>query len=719
MATYIDPMDLFQVTNQFLNKAVSIQDTVMKEKARSDLLNMKANLDMESNNFMNDLAQRNDYTNWQQDIEDFIQKQSDTLFKNSRNNYTAKQAQEMLLGYRTNLMQRVDTMRIQAMQQDTLVQNANTRELNKQVFKDQALIDANSETLNAEYANGSRNSASYMTNILATGNEAYSQHYMDIGQSKIDEVLANGGDYADVVNAIMADDTTFKIQALDAQSANPDIVGTDKATYIDVSNNIDKNAVKQNSLKMLSTMYTTKLKAMQDRNENSLANLVVEMDKYETNGDFASAYATAKSGLNTLDKWEGNELDAKIKTQYAQLFKARMKYCEDGGKPGSKGAIDLKNYKFTYTPKLVIDLYKQGRIDSLGISREMYMEKVREEINLINGISDEDKQYLEIQQGTLFKTLERAAVEEIFNGMKDVQKRLKSYTKKFENNPGVLDAVSGFMMNYIGENNVRSLDEKEVCKVLDDAVNVAIGKDPRFNFGDGDYKPNRIGKVFDSLSQKKNDFSYTDNLTGKVVNLGEIEKVQRKTSNSVVALVAQKFDVPEDLKSNFQMKQVFTGDDCTPEFYVVYNCPYTKDDLAMAGTPEEKQKIERELQFKEKFANKKFVGRAVYDKKGNPKDAEVYSYNLDREGNEIKGTETLIGSFNEKQKARKETKQDFANQKKQIAEEKAQEEISKRMDLYYEDPEKFYGTYGIEMRNMDEEQIQNELYYQVTGKRKF
>ena len=28
-------------------------------------------------------------------------------------------------------------------------------------------------------------------------------------------------------------------------------------------------------------------------------------------------------------------------------------------------------------------------------------------------------------------------------------------------------------------------------------------------------------------------------------------------------------------------------------------------------------------------------------------------------------------------------------------------------------------TFGVEMRNMDEEQIQNELYYQVTGRRKF
>lgn len=719
MATYIDPMNLFQVTNNFLNHAANIQDTVMKEKARSDLLNMKANLDMESNNFMNELSQRNDYTNWKQDIEDFIQKQSDTLFKNSRNNYTAKQAQEMLLGYRTNLMQRVDTMRIQAMQQDTLVQNANTRELNKQVFKDQALIDANSETLNAEYANGSRNSASYMTNLLATGNEAYSQHYMDMGESKIDEVLANGGDFAEVQNAIMADDTTFKIQALDAQSANPDIVGTDKATYTDVSNNIDKNAVKQNSLKMLSTMYTTKLKAMQNKNANTLSNFVVDMDKYESNGDFASAYAVAQRGYNLLDKWEGNELDEDRKIQYARLFKAQMKYYKDGGKPGSKGAINLNNYKLTYTPQFFIDQWKTGNIDNLGTAEMMFKQALEKEIDALEGISDQDKQYFKREQGTLFSALRKKALEETFKDMKDVQKRLKSYTKKFEDNPGVQKAVCGFMMNYIGENNVRNLNEKDLCKVLDDTVAVAIGKDDRFTFGEGDYKPDRIGKVFDSLSQKKNDFSYTDDYTGEVVNLGEIEKVQRNASNSVVALVAQKFDVPEDLKSNFQMKQVFTGDDCTPEFYVVYNCPYTKDDLAMASTPEEKQKIERELQFKEKFSNKKFVGRAVYDKKGKPKDAEVYSYNLDREENEIKGTETLIGSFNEKQKDRKEQKKEFDKEQEKLAEEKAQKEVSKRMNLYYEDPEKFYGTFGVEMRNMDEEQIQNELYYQVTGRRKF
>lgn len=417
MAKKYNLSDVFFSGADFAATASNILDRQLKEKAESDLMYMQAQLDSNASAFMNDLAQRNDYQNWQGAVDKFITQQGDRLQKESANAYTAKRAQEMMLRYRGDLEQKVQLQAL-AKHKESI---ATTDELTLQLIRDnsygQERLDKVMVVKNKEYAHGVIDENNLIANGINEATTIFREGAYKNGTDEIDKAITNGGSIEDAIAKLDSFDMPLQLKVLDSSSANPDIYGTDKAIYKDISSSIDKKNIKDNLRPELEKYAKIKLREVQDGNAKKLADIYTLTQQLSG----LDKEAAIKRGQNLLKSFIGtNQLDEDRTKEYARLFNALD---EDLKATGGKmtGASGTKAFKaaISVDPKAFIEAWRRGSFSaeggfsSLYAAKEAYKLTVVDELKKAGKTPEEIEEFLANDNG--YNTLIREGAELIYN----------------------------------------------------------------------------------------------------------------------------------------------------------------------------------------------------------------------------------------------------------------------------------------------------------------
>jgi hypothetical protein len=417
MARNFTLADVFNAGSDFASTVATIQDRQLKEKAETDLLYMQAQVDSAASAFMQDLAQRNDYSNWQKDLDSFISQQGNKLQKESANAYTAKRAQEMMLRYRGELEQKVQLEALAKHKESVATTDERTLQLIRNSASGQERLDKTGQVDDKEFATGVIDENTYvakrMNEATLTANDMYYKKYT----TEIDNAIENGESLESVIARFEKDDIQLEIKVLDSASANPDVLGTDKAVYKDISGSLDKKGIKDKLKPALQQYGKLKLAEVQNGNAKKLADIYA-LCQTSTGNDRA---INIKSGKNLLKTFVGtNKLSEDDTVKYSNLFDALE---DDLNKTGGKmiGSSGTKAFKAAIgvDPKGFIEAWRRGSLSaeggfsSLYAAKEAYKSTVADELKKAGKTPEEIEKFLANDNG--YNTLIREGAETIFN----------------------------------------------------------------------------------------------------------------------------------------------------------------------------------------------------------------------------------------------------------------------------------------------------------------
>ncbi len=477
--------DFTQALYSTTNNVINILDQQMKEKARSDLLNMQANLDIESNRFMLELQNSNDYENWNQRYDEFIKKQGDILQKNSRNQYTATAAKEMLQNYEVNMRKKVETQVFNMGNQDILRKNNDTEKLimgNKGITG-QDKMNQLSNIANREVLRGLINGDQYEAKLKNYGTNLYLDYYGNMGADLIKVAIQNGKSFDWIENQINGDEFNIELKAVAHGRNTIDDYDSGNAQFTDITHTLDKSAIKSEALKSIKQSYNATVKTMQDQNRTELSEMNTRIEALNTYSERLYAYKAALNKLN--NDYQGLALDASVRDHYTSLWKDKIKEIGDTGPSGTSGkpmALDAFYRDNDFTSYM--QRTNEGEFNSTYDALDFYFDDMKEKYMYGNfketiGMTDREKEYYWEQearprlQATILNSRElQNNMQTNFAGLYD---KYKQFTKDFNANPkdysqGSLDYVNGLINDLVLSSNGKTDKaalETQVAKTLD------------------------------------------------------------------------------------------------------------------------------------------------------------------------------------------------------------------------------------------------------------
>lgn len=352
---------LFSTTNT----VVGILDQQMKEKARSDLLNMQANLDIEANRFMNKLQGSSNYENWEQEYNDFIKKQGDLMQKNSRNQYTAKAAQEMLQNYNVNMRKKVENEVFNLRNNDIYLTNQSTKQMYENIYQDQAYIDNASNIDNLNVLQHLISSERYKAELLTNAKKASINHWGKDMVKKINNAIINGTGLQSLIDEIDRDTYRPTVLALDPATTSLEDYQNGNARFIDISNEVDLDMHKEEAKKTLTDTYTLIRSQVQKQNDNKFSEFYSEM----MNPDLSPLQKVnkCKAALYSLEHEYKNELlDGTRRKYWVDAF-SKMSDAfinENSGTSTGSGSSKTESFAayFKYAPENALQDIANGKI---------------------------------------------------------------------------------------------------------------------------------------------------------------------------------------------------------------------------------------------------------------------------------------------------------------------------------------------------------------------
>lgn len=305
--------------------SMNAYDGLMKEKAKSDMFYAQAQLNANTQEFLRDLEQRNDYENYETYAKQFLTKQKNALQKNIKNNYTAELYSQLFTTAENSLNNTIQAARMQKEYEAIGTQNASAIALNNNTLSGQNAIDANNSIINSEYANGMRNSGYTRAAHLKNASESIAKEWTTAADAKIQNIINNGGDFSEVEKLIdeMALNNEYKVMMLSDKYASPEGLKYANAEtgegYVNIGNEIDKKQIAKELKSTLKTKYNAMVNEMQEKNMGTITEW--EVDMFRLSPSEQITFAT--NALMKLDRdFGGNKLSPSQRNQAANIFKA-------------------------------------------------------------------------------------------------------------------------------------------------------------------------------------------------------------------------------------------------------------------------------------------------------------------------------------------------------------------------------------------------------------
>ena len=479
MARNFSLADVFNAGADFASTVATIQDRQLKEKAETDLLYMQAQVDSAASAFMQDLAQRNDYSNWQKDLDSFISQQGNKLQKESANAYTAKRAQEMMLRYRGELEQKVQLEALAKHKENILVTNQHTLDLIRKNFSGQERINKAGVVHDRQYANGSIDETRYHAESVNGANTAQFEYYVSIGSDLFEEALNSGKGISFIEAAIDNDAKQFELKVLTPDSANVESLENGTAKYIDISSSINTQENKRQAKKTVNNAYNSYVNDIQRSNENQLSMQYTKL--MDPNISDTERLTLATQGYTMLEKMKGEQLDPNVRDEYAKKF-SLVKENNGNLLSGSKKSVESFVREMSKTDiNGLIDMYclaaQRGSQSSFGGAENFYTARSA----LQRALSDSGVNPGETSSA--LHVLTDKFCETILNQphLKGAKNRLEAFEKDVYKNrdkwpKDAVDHATGWMLDQLAQSNQSEIDSEDLEKAFDNMLATTYSK---------------------------------------------------------------------------------------------------------------------------------------------------------------------------------------------------------------------------------------------------
>lgn len=479
MARNFTLADVFNAGADFASTVATIQDRQLKEKAETDLLYMQAQVDSAASAFMQDLAQRNDYSNWQKDLDSFISQQGNKLQKESANAYTAKRAQEMMLRYRGELEQKVQLEALAKHKENILVTNQHTLDLIRKNFSGQERINKAGVVHDRQYANGSIDETRYHAESVNGANTAQFEYYVSLGSDLFEEALNSGKGISFIEAAIDNDVKQFELKVLTPDSANVESLENGTAKYIDISSSINTQENKRQAKKTVNNAYNSYVNDIQRSNENQLSMQYTKL--MDPNISDTERLTLATQGYTMLEKMKGEQLDPNVRDEYAKKF-SLVKENNGNLLSGSKKSVESFVREMSKTDiNGLIDMYclaaQRGSQSSFGGAENFYTARsALQRVLSDSGVNPgETSSALHVLTDKFCKTILNQP------HLKGAKNRLEAFEKDVYKNrdkwpKDAVDHATGWMLDQLAQSNQSEIDSEDLEKEFDNMLATTYSK---------------------------------------------------------------------------------------------------------------------------------------------------------------------------------------------------------------------------------------------------
>ena len=362
--------DAFAAAAGFTGNVLNFADTINQEHARSELALLQAKQRDEMQKILTSLDGRNDFDNFSKVANDALDAWAKGDNAKVSSPYAERIKQQMLEESRLVLNQAVDAKMLKAKGEYILVNNEQQRNLNLQSgLETQTLINENQNSYDSEYATGLVDYGNYMSNTLFNGSNALLKKSTDAGR----QILQSGGNLSDAIEAINSIDIdSIKLTALTPTGANKEALDSGKAERIDVTNKIDKTAIREKARKEVTAYYNTIIKDMQQRNDSALSEryLGVTYAPLEKQADLCRQ---AKADM--MRNMSGNRLTSDDRKKWTDAFDRILNNLESsGGSSGSGSSAKVTQYEFIARNMLArfLEDIKNGVYKNVPEAREAF-----------------------------------------------------------------------------------------------------------------------------------------------------------------------------------------------------------------------------------------------------------------------------------------------------------------------------------------------------------
>ena len=539
---------LANALNNFTGTMTGILDRQAKEQARADLLNMQANFELESNRFMNNLRNTGSYENWEKDYNDFIQKQGDLMQKQSRNQYTAKAAQEMLLGYSVNMRRNVENQVYEMRNKDIMNSYENTAKIVMQNdgFNSEEKMNRVSDIYNREIINGKIDRQMYEAKLTNAYSNVYLDHYKNyVSEEYIFNALKDGKTLEQLYSELDKDSFELSLRAVDNANTTIEDYENGNAAFTDITNLIDKNKLKESVKDTMRKTYKLSEQQLQKDNDNYFSQ---EYGKLFTPGmsliEQVRFCEIAISKLN--NQYTGNLMTSDDRKKWVDAFQRyaanieKEKAIENKDKAGSTAKIENFAAYIRGYPEQALTAIANGELlnsyeAKAAIQKEIEQIFFSREWSETDGLSlEEKKKYFAINYSNygntvlsnefIRKRLEHepkfAALNARYNEViKDIAKNPNNYTKD------AASYMSELLYDLVASTG-QEVTDKQVQEFESNLNAVTLTKADKLI--SGFTLETRLSKV------EENDVVFTDRNGQEHVAAGAKESLE-KLSNDIIA----------------------------------------------------------------------------------------------------------------------------------------------------------------------------------------
>lgn len=446
---------------EFGGALAGMLDKEVKNKARADLNYINANLENDMNNFLLELEQSNDYSNWQEKADDFLEKRKSLLSdKNSpyycSNDYTAKQADLMLLNARNGLQEKVARSALRMQMQETMVKDSNTLDMYKNLYSGQELIDKSTAIIDGEYKSGKLTPEQYDAKVKTIYKDAVYNSLSDIADVAIEDAINKGESFEKAWKKVKENSSNYSLKSA--------IDGTQQ--------NWKKEEIENEAKKNAQQKYNNAVKNIQDQNANTLSEFLLEIENTDNPADKTSLAKQALSLMAT--QMGGLKLEETARNRYSSKFGNILDDIASGGDgtslSGGSGSSNLESFSelIKLAPKSFIAKWKEGAFNNIYEMKEAFVDTIKKEYFGKNwkDVKDKSNDNFNLKYSYVFsKLIEEAVTEKLntqdFRGIKktyddlvnDIQKHPKQYGDASIGN------LSAFIYDWVANSKPGDTDE--------------------------------------------------------------------------------------------------------------------------------------------------------------------------------------------------------------------------------------------------------------------
>lgn len=465
--------DAFAAAAGYYNQSISMADGVFRAQARSELESVNNLIQIRSAEFQQSLAQRSDFDNWESLFEEHQSKLQDEVQRNVTSPLASREAMNMMNNSYAQQKLVLQGNIINGKANWTKVNNEKIVKQYEEIYTGQELINKRQSMYDSERASNLISEEEYQVKSLSNVTNVMHRDYLKLGQN----VILGGGSLDDAITQIEQAQLNYSSNIVRSNISSPESLDDGTAVKTDNSLFVDERLVKDKTKEELTLFYNTRIKAIQDQNEQTLSgDLYIPALMAMSSGDLSTAMDYITKGKVFLLEKNGNNIDAVVRDKYGKLFTDMEKTFTDD--PDKAKGLAFKSMLID-SREGFIRMGKNGDFDTLSIAKDAFQDYAYELVTQkgYKGTKDQfEYEYYTVLDSFIdeaVKVLEMDTSTKVYmDGIKEYEKQLEEKIEKDfpEEAAGLKTFLSGKVFDLVMQTNWKDTNVEVINKKLENTL---------------------------------------------------------------------------------------------------------------------------------------------------------------------------------------------------------------------------------------------------------